>query len=75
MTTGWRPSAPLEEKDKAMLLFVLKAVQTSDAVEQGDVDALRGLGWDDRDIIDAANHGADMVSAGLMFRAFKMGDA
>jgi len=43
--------APLIDKDKAMLLFVLKAVKTPDSVEQKDVDALHGLGWTDQDIL------------------------
>jgi len=64
--------APLNDKDKAMLLFVLKAVKTPDSVEQKDVDALHELGWTDQDILEATHHGADMVRHGILFKTFKM---
>jgi len=67
--------APLEDKDKAILLFVLKAVKTPETVEHKDVDALHDLGWEDKDILDAVHHGAGMVSAGIMFKTFKMGES
>ncbi|BEQ13841.1 carboxymuconolactone decarboxylase family protein [Desulfoferula mesophila] len=63
---------PLEAKDKAMLLFVLKAVKTPDEVCSEDTQKLRDLGWSDGDIIDATAHGASMVTDGILFKAFKM---
>jgi uncharacterized peroxidase-related enzyme len=63
---------PLPEKDKAMLLFVLKATKTPKAITVGDVDALRGIGWSDRDIFDAVNHGARNVAADILFNTFKI---
>lgn len=65
-------NAPLGDKDKAMLLFVLKAVKTPDEVVAEDTQKLRDLGWGDRDILDATAHGAGMVSDGILFKAFKM---
>ncbi|ADK83779.1 conserved hypothetical protein [Desulfarculus baarsii DSM 2075] len=67
-------TAPLDEKDKAMLLFVLKACKSPEAVEQADVDGLRALGWADSDILDAAAQGASMIQGGVLFRAFKMAE-
>lgn len=67
-------AAPLPDRDKAMLLFVLKAVETPDAVTQEDVDALRKMDWTDRDIFDATAHGAGMVQHGILFKTFKMDD-
>ncbi len=64
--------APLDEKDKAMLLFVLRAVKSPESVEQKDVDALHDLGWTDQDILEATHHGADMVRHGILFKTFKM---
>ena len=64
--------APLNNKDRAMLLFVLKAVKTPDSVEQKDVDALHKLEWTDQDILEATHHGADMVRHGILFKAFNM---
>lgn len=63
---------PLPEKDKAMLLFVLKATQSPKAVTAGDLDALRKLGWSDRDIFDAVNHGARNVAVDILFNTFKI---
>ena len=62
----------LEEKDKAMLLFVLKAIKTPDFVEQKDVDTLREMGWTDRDIFDAVAHGANMIAPSILMKAFKI---
>ena len=64
--------APLEEKELAMLLFVLKAVQDSNAVNQEDVDKLRNMGWSDTDILEASYHGAMQVGADKIFNAFKI---
>ncbi len=64
--------SPLDEKDKAMLLFVLRAVKSPETVEQKDVDALHDLGWTDQDILEATHHGADMVRHGILFKTFKM---
>jgi hypothetical protein len=66
--------APLEEKDKAMLLFVLKAVKTPEAVEQNDVKGLLEMGWSEKDIFDAVYHGMGMIGPSKMFKAFKIGD-
>jgi uncharacterized peroxidase-related enzyme len=64
--------APLPEKDKAMLLFVLKATRTPKAVTPADLDALRALGWTDRDLFDAVNHGARNIAADILFNTFKI---
>ncbi|MBW1779128.1 MAG: hypothetical protein JRL30_00120 [Deltaproteobacteria bacterium] len=66
--------APLEEKDKAMLLFVLKAVKTPEAIDQNDVKGLLEMGWSEKDIFDAVSHGMGMIGPSKMFKAFKMGD-
>jgi uncharacterized peroxidase-related enzyme len=65
-------SAPLSEKDKAMLLFVLKGTANAKSIEKADLDALRGLGWDDRDIVDGLYHGARNAAVDIMFDAFKV---
>ena len=65
--------AQLPAKDKSLLLYVLRVIQDPALSNQKDVDALRGLGWTDRDIFDAVNHGLGMVSAGMAFKIFQMG--
>jgi uncharacterized peroxidase-related enzyme len=65
-------AAPLPEKDKAMLLFVLKATQTPQAIGPDNVAALRRLGWSEQDIFDAVNHGARNVAVDILFNTFKI---
>ncbi|WP_024953513.1 carboxymuconolactone decarboxylase family protein [Sulfurospirillum arcachonense] len=64
--------AKLDEKEKAMLLFVLKAVRTPHDVEASDVQILRDLDYSDADILDATNHGARMSAIDIIFDAFKI---
>jgi hypothetical protein len=64
--------ADLEDKDKALLLFVLKALKSPNSIVAEDVKELGSLGWSDADILDAASHGAQMIAAGILYEAFKM---
>lgn len=64
--------APLEEKELALLLFVLKVVKDSNAIQQEDVDTLKYLGWTDADILDATYHGTSQVGVDKIFNAFKI---
>ena len=63
---------PLEDKEQSMLDFVMKAIKSSDAVEQQDIDQLHDLGWTDRDILDALVHGTNMVGSSILMKTFKM---
>jgi len=67
-------AAPLDEKDKAILLFVMKCIITPDAVCKSDIDALKKMDWTEKDIFEAAHHGADMIRHGTLFKAFKMAE-
>jgi uncharacterized peroxidase-related enzyme len=80
---GWTPeqvaatkadpsAASLPDKDKAMLLFVLKAVRDSLSITAADLDALRKLGWSDADIVDGLSHGASMVAGDIVLNAFQV---
>jgi len=64
--------APLEEKELQLLLFVLKVVKDSNSIEQADMDALRKLGWEDADILDATYHGTAQLGVDKIFNAFKI---
>ena len=64
--------APLDEKELAMLLFVLKVTQNSNSIEQSDVDHLRNLGWGDQEILEAAYHGASSIASDKILNAFKI---
>jgi alkylhydroperoxidase family enzyme len=64
--------APLADKDKALLLLVLKAVEHPHAVEEADLVQVRALGWSDRDIFEAVWHGAGNRAFGTVLSAFKV---
>lgn len=62
--------APLSEKEKAMLLFVLKGVKQAKQIGSEDMQALRALGWADSEILDGLTHGARQLAADVVFSAF-----
>ena len=64
--------APLEDKDRAMLDFVMKAVKTPDAVAREDMDQLHEMGWLDSDILDALAHGTNMIGSSILMKTFKL---
>ncbi|MEI6684103.1 MAG: hypothetical protein WCO44_15845 [Bacteroidota bacterium] len=65
-------TAPLDEKELPMLLFVLSVIKDSNAIVQADVDKLRNLGWSDTEILEATYHGSSQVSGDKIFNAFKI---
>ncbi len=67
--------APLEEKDQAMVAFVMKAVKTPDGVEKADIDRLHEMGWADGDIMDAMVHATNMIASSILMKTFKMDQA
>ena len=63
---------PLDEKQKTLLLFVLKACDNPHSVSAEDMDRLRSLGWSEVDVVDAVAHGARMVGTNIIFDTFKI---
>ncbi len=66
--------APLGEKDKALLLFALKATNDSKSTTKEDIENLNKLGWSDAEIFFATSYAADMVSFDILINAFKVKD-
>jgi len=64
--------APIEDKDREMLVFVMKAIEDPEAITEADVDNLLKHGWTDRDIFDALNHGTGMIGPSILMKTFKM---
>jgi len=64
--------APLDDRERAVVAFVLKAVKTPDAVKKEDVDGLHDLGWTDNDIMDALAHATNMIGSSILMKTFKM---
>jgi alkylhydroperoxidase family enzyme len=67
--------APLDDKDRAMVAFVIRAIKTPDAVEKQNVDQLHDLGWMDSDIMDAMAHATNMIASSILMKTFKMDQA
>jgi uncharacterized peroxidase-related enzyme len=65
-------AANLDDKDKAMLRFVVKGVADPMAVQATDLDVLRALEWTDAEILDGLNHGALMSASDILINAFKV---
>ena len=65
-------NAPISDKDKAMLLFVLKATSAAASVNQSDIAGLKAQGWSDGDILDGLSHGAYMLAGDTIFNALKL---
>jgi len=62
----------LEEKDSAMLAFVVKAVKAPSSVEADEIKRLKEMGWEDRDLVDALAHGVNMIDHSIMMEVFQM---
>ena len=71
-TTQDPSQAPLDDKDRAMVAFVLNTIKSPTAVTRADIDQLHDLGWEDRDILDALAHGCSMIGPSIMMKAFQM---
>ena len=64
--------APIGERDKTMLIFVLKLVKDAKSIEAKDIENVRSKGWTDADMLAAANHGAMQVGLDMMLNGFKV---
>lgn len=62
-------SAPLADREKALLKFVLKTLRAPEEVGEEDVPALRQMGWQDSDILDALWHGGGMLAPARLMKA------
>ena len=65
-------TAKLPEKDKAMLLFMLKSTSTPHDVIKADVEGLKKLGWSEKDIMEGVNQATHMVATALFIDTFKI---
>jgi uncharacterized peroxidase-related enzyme len=57
LATGYK-YADLEPKERAMLDFAVKLTEASHLSTEGDIEALRSVGWSDEDIMDIAETAA-----------------
>lgn len=64
--------APLDEKEKHLLLFVLKAIADSNSTSEADIQVLHSHGCTDLEIYDALSHGTRQVAGDIMINALKV---
>ena len=65
-------NAPLADKEKSLLLFVLKGAKDPHSVTADDIKALKDIGWSEADIFDALAHGSRATATNILFDAFKV---
>lgn len=61
----------LEDREKEMLIFVLKAMDDPESIGSEDIDRMHREGWADNDILDALIQGVGMMDHNILLRIFK----
>jgi len=65
-------SAPLGQKEKTMLTFLLTATSTPKSLRNTDFGTLRKLGWSNKDIFEGLKMATQMVAAIYMVNALNL---
>ena len=65
-------SAPLDSKNKALLVFAMKAIKDADAVNSEDINALKDLGINETEIFDIVHAASHMLVVDTLFKTFKV---
>ncbi len=61
----------LEEKEGAMLEFVIKAMKSPGSTTEDEIQKLKNLGWEERDMVDALAQGVSMIDHSIMMQTFQ----
>ncbi|MFA6498849.1 MAG: hypothetical protein WC256_10205 [Desulfurivibrionaceae bacterium] len=62
----------LEENENAMLSFVVRAVKAPGSGFAEEIQRLKEMGWEDRDMVDAMAQGVSMIDHAIMMEVFQM---
>ena len=65
-------TAPLNEKEKSLLLLAIKSVNTHDDVNKSDIDEAKKLGWEEREIFDAVVQAANNRAFNYVLKTFNV---
>ena len=65
-------SAPLDEKNKALLVFAIKAIKHADGVTSEDIDLMKHLGITETEMFDIVHTAAHMLVVNTLFKTFKV---
>jgi hypothetical protein len=65
---------PLDERDRKLALFAIRALYESDRITQQDFDAIYKMGWSQKDTFDAIEHAGTILKNGRILTAYMMKD-
>ena len=65
-------SAPLDEKNKALLVFAMKAIKDADAVSKEDINLLKKIGITEMEMFDIVHATSHMLVVNTLFKTFKV---
>jgi len=65
-------TAPLGEKNKALLLFAMKSVKDADSVNADDIEALKKLSISEEEMFDIVKSASHMFVVNTLFKTFKV---
>jgi len=68
-----KPStAPLDEKNKALLIFAMKAIKHPDGSTAEDIDLMKRLGITETEMFDIVQAASHMLVVNTLFKTFKV---
>ena len=65
-------TAPLEEKNRALLVFALKSVNDAHSIKKDDIDALEKIGCTQKEMFDIVQSASQMSVVTTLFDTFKV---
>ena len=65
-------TAPLDEKNKALLLLAMKSIKDADSVDANDIKTLSKLGISEEEMFDIVHAAAHMLVVNTLFKTFKV---
>jgi len=65
-------SAPLDEKNKALLIFAMKAIKDADSVTAEDISLLKKIGITETEMFDIVQAASHMLVVNTLFKTFKV---
>lgn len=65
-----RSDKPLEDDEKALLDFVLKAVDQPGSTTSQDIEAVKAHGYQESDLLDAMVMAGNMISSSVVWKTF-----
>ncbi len=65
-------NAPLDKKNKALLIFAMKAIKDADSVSANDIELLKKLGISEKEMFDIVLAASHMFVVNTLFKTFKV---